>query len=157
MMDIDQTTKDLLVIHRGHLFEELCNMSAYDLKTLKRDITSHKKRAKLVPDSSFKPNGSTHDTFIAMIDNALSKRSNWQSVRNALFPIRKVFNWLFGLTLEKHQYLGTCRKCRNRKLVKIVNKFWLSHWKWIIGLTVPSILTMIGLYIAWLALIKTKP
>jgi len=132
MIDIDQTTRDLLVIHRGHLFVQLCNMSDSELKTLKKDIKAHKKRAKLIPDSSFKPNGSTHDTFIAMVKYALLKRSNWQIVYNALFPIRKIFNWFCGLTLEKNQYLGVCYKHRNRKLIKRLKEFWLSHWQWII-------------------------
>jgi hypothetical protein len=35
--------------------------------------------------------------------------------------------------------------------------FWLKHGKWIIGIIIPTLLTMIGLYIAWLTLITPKP
>jgi|GEM_PF-5291856 len=33
-----------------------------------------------------------------------------------------------------------------------LKKFWLDHWKWIIGITINLILGIIGLYIAWLQL-----
>ena len=33
-----------------------------------------------------------------------------------------------------------------------LKKFWLDHWKWII----PTVLTMIGLYIAWLQVTAPK-
>jgi len=128
-----------------------------ELKALKKDIKVHRKKSQFIPDSTFKPDGSAHDTFIAMVKYALFKKSKWNFNYSASFLIKKGFNWLIGLTLEKHQYFGVCYKHRNRKLVKIINKFWVTHWKWLIGLTVPTILTMIGLYVAWLSLIKTKP
>ena len=37
-----------------------------------------------------------------------------------------------------------------------IKHFWIKNWKWIIGTIVPIILTMIGLYIAWLMLITPK-
>jgi hypothetical protein len=44
---------------------------------------------------------------------------------------------------------------------KYLNKFkgrnfFIKHWKWLISLIVPAILTIIGLWIAWLAYIKPK-
>jgi len=41
--------------------------------------------------------------------------------------------------------------------ISFVCKFWFRHWKWLIQTIIPIILTMIGLYIAWLAIINSKP
>ena len=156
MIDIDQTTKDLQVIHRGHLFGQLCNMSKSELKTLKKDIKDHQKKSKFIPDSTFKPDGSAHDAFIAMVNNALLKRSIWNFNYSASFLIKKSFNWLIGLTLEKHPYLGTCRKYRDRKFLRRIKRFWLSHFKWIIG-TLIAISALIFTILKYIAVTKKIP
>jgi hypothetical protein len=132
MIDIDQTIKNFNIIHRGHLFERLCNMSTPELKALKEDIKAHQMKSKFIPDSHFKPDGSAHDTFIAMAKYALLKRSMWHDVVNDLFPIRKKLKWFTSLILEKNQYCGVCYKPRNRKLLKRFKKFCINHGKWIL-------------------------
>jgi hypothetical protein len=117
MIDIDQTIKSFDAIHRGHLFEQLCNMSTSELKTLKEDIKTHQKKSKFIPDSSFKPDGSAHDAFIVIINYVLLKRSNWHFDYNAIFQVKKIFNWLIGFTLVRHPYFGICYKRRNRKIL----------------------------------------
>ena len=157
MFDIKQTTNDLNAISRKDLFAQLLDMPISELKSLKKEVRAVQKTARLIKDESFKPNGSTHVSLVAMVDNAITQKSGWRFLNNASFPVKKIVFWVFGLTLKKHPYLGTCRKYRDRKFLKRIKRFWSSHWKWLIGLTVPSILTMIGLYLAWLLLIKTKP
>ena len=44
-------------------------------------------------------------------------------------------------------------------IAKIINPFlffWLRNWKWIIGYISTTVLSVIGLYLVWLQIIKPK-
>jgi hypothetical protein len=43
-------------------------------------------------------------------------------------------------------------RSKSRKIIKALSRLWLSHWNWIIT----TIIAIIGLYLAYLSLIKTK-
>lgn len=42
------------------------------------------------------------------------------------------------------------------RILNPICRFWGRHWNWIIGLTVPSIISIIGLYLLWLQLTIPK-
>lgn len=65
-------------------------------------------------------------------------------------------------SLEKKGWVDTPAKFRKgiraraRRPIKYLSQFWLLHWKFIISFTTTTILTIIGIYLLWLQLIKTK-
>ena len=42
------------------------------------------------------------------------------------------------------------------RILNPICRFLGRHWKWLIGLTIPSIISIIGLYLLWLQLITPK-
>ena len=39
------------------------------------------------------------------------------------------------------------------RLFNFVIRFWGNHWQWIVGITISSIIGIVGLYLLWLQLI----
>jgi hypothetical protein len=90
------------------------------------------------------PGMSVHDTIIAAINFELLKRSKWYPIYKFILPVRKMLvSWFSGIDIQEHPYCGVLYvKRQNRKslfhitmseLILVLKKFWLTHWKWIIG------------------------
>lgn len=168
MFNLDKIIPHFDRVNRKHYLGELLwNAPTHELHKFKKEVRSHQKKSKFIQDLHYMPGMSRHDAIIAAINYELLKRSNWYFFYKIIFPIRKILvSWFSGIDLKEHPYCGLLYvKRQNRKtflhitgteLILILKTFWLSHWKWIIGITVPSILTIIGLYIAYLALINPK-
>ncbi|MDL1988887.1 MAG: hypothetical protein LWX08_14825 [Deltaproteobacteria bacterium] len=168
MFNLDEIIPHFDRINRKHyLGELLAEASTSELHQFKKEVKAHQRKSKFIQDLHYMPKMSVHDTIIATINYLLLKRSKWFCIYKALLPLRKkLVSWFSGVDLKEHPYCGVLYvKRQNRKsflhitmpeLILILKKFWLLHWKWIIGITVPSILAIIGLYIEFLAL-KPKP
>ncbi len=142
MFNLDQIIPIFDSVNRQHYLGELLwNASTPELHKFKKEVISHQKKSKFIPDSAFKPNGSAHDTIIAAINFNLLKRTNLYNICTALFPIKKLIFWFAGFSLEKHPYHGVRYKHRNRRILLSIKRFWLSHFKWIIG----TLIALVGL------------
>lgn len=43
-------------------------------------------------------------------------------------------------------------RSKSRRIIKALSRFWLSHWKWLIGI----LISIISLYLTYLQIMKTK-
>lgn len=169
MFNLDQIIPIFDSVNRKHYLGELLwNASTPELYKFKKKVKSHQKKSKFIQDLHYMPSMSRHDAIVAAINFELLKRSKWYRIYKLSLPVgKRIVSWFSGIDIQEHPYFGVLYvKRQNRKtifhitmteLALKLKTFWLAHWKWIIGTIVPIILTMIGLYIAWLTLITPKP
>ena len=62
---------------------------------------------------------------------------------------------LVGIAAQKPKPTLKPKEFDPKLLARILNsfcKFWSNHWQWILGLSITSIIGIIGLYLLWLQL-----
>ena len=85
----------------------------------------------------------------------LSQKINKWRTGQTLYSVGR----LIGKYSNKHQ-AGTLPIPRPKEFVpklsarifNLICKFWSNHWQWILGLSITSIIGIIGLYLLWLQL-----
>jgi len=144
MFDLNDILPVFDQVNRKHYLGELFwKATIPELKAFKIKVKAHKKQSQFVQDLHYMPGMSTHDTIIKAIDFELLKRSKLYSVHKITLPLRKkIVSVLHGVDIQEHPYCGTLYvKRQNRKtflhitmkeLTKILIKFWVGHWQFLI-------------------------
>jgi len=155
--NIDFVISHFQATNLKYYLDLLREASKPDLRQLRLEVKRHKKHNRQNQAFSKVRNFSTHDAIISAINHELLKRSFYYFFYKMLLRIRSpIVKTFTGLNLKEHEYFGTlyCEPKRRHhyflqmphyELFPILGNFLVTNWKFIIG----SILTIIGLYIAW--------
>lgn len=143
-------------VNRKHYLGELLREATVpELKEFKAKVKDHRKQSQFIQDLHYMPGMSVHDTIIKAINFELLKRSKLYPLYKITLPFRtKIVSWISGLDIQEHTYCGVLYvKRQNRKTflhitmnesARILGKFWLQHWQFLIK----TIMTIIGMAIA---------
>jgi len=168
MFNLDEIIHYFQVVNSKHYLGELLwNASTADLHKFKKEVKAHQKKSPFIQDLHYMPGMSVHDTIIAAINFALLKRLKWYSIYKFILPVRKRFvSWFSGKDLKEHPYCGALKVPRqNRKtifhititeLVLVLKRFWLLHFKFIIG-TLIALGMLIVSVLKYIAVTKQMP
>ncbi len=168
MFNLDEIIPHFDRVNRKHYLGELLwNASTPELNQFKRKVKAHQKKSPFIQDLHYIPGMSVHDTIIAAVNFELLKRSKWYPIYKFTLPSRKkVVSWFSGVDIQEHPYCGALYVPRQnrksfvhltqREVMQILKAFWLSHWKWIVGTTLTTLLSIIGLYLVWLQITTPK-
>ena len=166
MFNLDEIIHHFGNINRKYYLGELLrNASTDKLHKFKKEVKAHQSKSIFIQD--IMPGMSVHDTIVAAINFELLKRSSWYRIYKALITIRKkLVSWFSGVDLKEHPYCGLLYTPRqNRKtifhitmteLVLVLKRFWLLHFKFIIG-TLIAIGMLIVSILKYIAVTKQMP
>lgn len=161
--DIDFVVSTFQAINLKHHFGPLKEWSRADLRQLRRQVKKHSKHNPHHQAFSDVRNFSTHDAIISAINHELLRRSFYHPFYKFLLCLRtRIVKTFTGLLLEEHEYFGALYKqpkklhhyylhMPHKEFLPIVGRFILRNLKFIIG----TVLTILGLYLAYLQIIKT--